>query len=71
MILYTTFIDLLNKKNIKLFDFQKRISHYELNMIYNKDYSFLENMDKNKFKNIILALLNKNYNNAKILLQSI
>ena len=71
MILYTTFIDLLNKKNIKLFDFQKRISHYELNMIYNKDYSFLENMDKNKFKNIILALLNKNYNSAKILLQSI
>ena len=55
---YKEYIDLLNKNNIKLFDYEKRISFYNLNN-YKFNYNQtgggvkLNNKTKNEIKNII------------------
>ena len=73
MISYDNFLELLENKNILLWDFQKRISYNRLSKInmpqygggsYNKFY----NLDDFKLNNIILNLLNNNIDYAKKLL---
>jgi hypothetical protein len=71
MISYQEYLNLLNHKNLYLFDFQKRISYFRLNKLYNnqtgaggadssKDFRYLETHNLEK----LVILLNYNDLNA-------
>jgi hypothetical protein len=73
MISYDNFLELLENKNILLWDFQKRISYNRLSKITTQQYgggafNKIENLDNFKLNNIILYLLQNNIDSAKKLL---
>lgn len=73
MIPYTNFLELLENKNILLWDFQKRISYNRLSKINLPQYggginNKIYNLDDFKLNNIILYLLQNNIDSAKKLL---
>jgi hypothetical protein len=73
MISYNNFLELLENKNILLWDFQKRISYNRLSKITTQQYgggafNKIYNLDDFKLNNIILYLLQNNIDSAKKLL---
>ena len=73
MITYTEFLEVLENKNILIWDFQKRISYNRLSKITIQQYgggayNRIQNLDKFRLNNIILYLLQNNIDSAKKLL---
>jgi len=73
MLTYTNFLELLESKNILLWDFQKRISYIrlinlELPQYGGGTYNKIDTIDNFKFTKIILFLLQNNIESAKKLL---
>jgi hypothetical protein len=76
MITYIDFINRLEDLDIKLYDFQKRISFFRLSNLNtekinqtggSQSNSIIYKVDKPQLENIILKLLAKEYNSANIL----
>lgn len=75
MITYINFINRLDELDIKLYDFQKRISYHRLsnlntensNQIGGASNSIIYRIGKVELENIILKLLSKEYDGANIL----
>jgi hypothetical protein len=79
MITYLDYIKLLSNKNIKLYDYQKRISHFRFNgllsILNQKGGGYYESskvgeLDSYHMEKIIYYLLEKEYYSAKKLLRS-
>jgi len=73
MISYQEYLNLLNHKNLHLFDFQKRISYFRLKNLYNnqtgaggadssKDF---KNLDTHNLQKLVIFLNYNNLNSAK------
>jgi len=71
MISYQEYINLLNHRNLHLFDFQKRISYFRLKNLYNsqtgggiatKDF---KNLDTHNLQKLVVFLNYNNLNSAK------
>jgi hypothetical protein len=76
MITYIDFINRLEELNIKLYDFQKRISYSRLSNLQTEkivqigggfNNSIIYKLDKVELENIILKLLAKDYEQADVL----
>jgi hypothetical protein len=75
MIEYLDYINRLDELEIKLYDFQKRISYFRLsniksekiNQVGGSSQSIIYKMDKHQLENIILKLLAQEYDRANIL----
>jgi fructose-1,6-bisphosphatase/inositol monophosphatase family enzyme len=75
MISYLDYIERLNELDIKLYDFQKRISYFRLSNLQSEKLvqtggaskSIIYQIDKPQLENIILKLLAKEYDGADIL----
>ena len=73
MITYKEFLDVIENKNILLWDFQKRISYNRLSKITLQQYgggtyNRIQNLDNFRLNNIILYLLQNKIESAKKLM---
>ena len=69
MLTYQEYLDLLNNKNVQLFDFQKRISYFRLNNLYKEqsgggfnESKTIFNLESHNLEKLIISL---NYNDLK------
>ena len=78
MISYIDYIKRLNELDIKLYDFQKRISYFRLTNLKSENHvqfggtintqeSIIYKLNKVELENIILKLLDKEYDRANLL----
>lgn len=75
MVLYIDYINRLSELDIKLYDFQKRISYFRLSnlkaesniQVGGSSNSIIYKVGKVELENIILNLLSKNYQCADML----
>ena len=75
MISYTDYVKLLNDRDVKLFDFQIRISYSRLNNLeldnliqFGGSYDkFFDRFGKVELENMVIKLLNKDLHGAKLL----
>ena len=77
MITYLDYINRLEELDVKLYDFQKRISYFRLSNLQSEkinqtggsSQSIIYQIDKPQLENIILKLLAKEYSSADALCQ--
>ncbi len=74
MISYIDYVNLLNDRNVKLYDFQIRISYARLNNLELDNLiqtggsnDIFDRFGKMELENLVLKLLNKDFNGAKYL----
>ena len=83
MITYTEFVNILENKNILLYDFQKRISYFRFNEMLkikqpnlkmlgggkSMHNNMIDNLHSYQLENIVFSLLNKDYETARQILK--
>ena len=71
MISYQEYLNLLNHRNLHLFDFQKRISYFRLKNLYNNhtgggiSSKNFESLDTHNLQKLVIFLNYNNLNSAK------